>query len=417
MIVVTDGERILGLGDQGAGGMGIPIGKLCLYTLCAGVSPYSTLPIMLDVGTDNEERLEDPLYLGLRRRRVRGERYQEFVDSFVAAVRRVFPDVLLQWEDFLKENAITQLQRYRHELCSFNDDIQGTAGVVLAGIMAALRITGVPLRDQRLMFAGAGASSQGIADLFVAALAEEGLTANEARRRVWMVDSRGLVSRGRPRLEDFKRAYAREPEEIAGYRCADRSRISLLEAVTNAKPTILIGTSATPRLFTREIVETMARINERPVILPISNPTSKAECTPEEAIRWSGGSAVVATGSPFPPGEYNGVRYRAGQANNAFLFPGVGLGVVVASAKRVTDGMFLDAAKALAGTTSQADLDEGALYPELRYIRECSHTVACATIRRAVDDGYSEERILVDLERTVRRAMWYPEYLPTRFEG
>jgi malic enzyme len=417
VIVVTDGERILGLGDQGAGGMGIPIGKLCLYTLCAGVPPYSTLPVMLDVGTDNEERLEDPLYLGLRQKRVRGDRYQAFVDSFVSAVKRVFPDVLLQWEDFLKENAIRQLQRHRNELCTFNDDIQGTAGVVLAGIISALKITGDPLRDQRLLFAGAGASSHGIADLFVAALSQEGLTPNEARRRVWMVDSKGLVSQARTQLERFKRAYAREPEEVAGYDCENRSRISLVEAIANAQPTILIGTSATPGIFTREIVETMSRFNERPIVLPLSNPTSKAECTPEHAIQWSDGRAIVATGSPFPPVEYNGVRYRTGQANNALLFPGVGLGVVVARAERVTDGMFLDAAGALADMTSPSDLEGGAVYPELRRIRECSHAVACATIRRAVEEGYGDEGILVDLEETVRRAMWYPEYLPVRYEA
>jgi malate dehydrogenase (oxaloacetate-decarboxylating) len=232
-----------------------------------------------------------------------------------------------------------------------------------------------------------------------------------------MVDSKGLVSQARTQLERFKRAYAREPEEVAGYDCENRSRISLVEAIANAQPTILIGTSATPGIFTREIVETMSRFNERPIVLPLSNPTSKAECTPEHAIQWSDGRAIVATGSPFPPVEYNGVRYRTGQANNALLFPGVGLGVVVARAERVTDGMFLDAAGALADMTSPSDLEGGAVYPELRRIRECSHAVACATIRRAVEEGYGDEGILVDLEETVRRAMWYPEYLPVRYEA
>jgi malic enzyme len=372
---------------------------------------------MLDVGTDNDERLKDPLYLGLRQRRVRDEPYQTFIDSFVAAVKRVFPDVLLQWEDFLKGNAIRQLQRFRNELCTFNDDIQGTAGVVLAGILGVLKITGIALCDQRLLFAGAGASSHGIADLFVAALTEQGLTRSEARRRVWMVDSHGLVSHARPNLEEFKRTYARELEDVASYDCRDRSRISLVEAINNVKPTILIGTSATPGLFTREIVEAMSRFNERPILFPISNPTSKAECTPHDAIQWSGGSAIVATGSPFPPVEYMGVRYCTGQANNALLFPGVGLGVVVARARRVTDGMFLDAAKALADMTSPADLQDGAVYPALGRIRECSHAVACATIRRAVEEGNADEEILINLEETVRRAMWSPEYLPMRFEA
>ena len=416
VIVVTDGERILGLGDQGAGGMGIPIGKLCLYTLCAGVSPYSTIPIMLDVGTDNEGRLHDPLYLGLRQKRVRGEQYQSFVDSFVAAVKKVYPNVLLQWEDFLKENALTQLQRHRDTLCSFNDDIQGTAGVVLAGVLSALKITGVPLSDQRLMFAGAGASAQGIANLFVLALVEQGLTREEAQHRVWMVDSRGLVIKGRQDLEEFKRTYARTEGEIAGYTCEDPAHISLAEAVANVRPTILIGSSATPGLFTREVVEAISRCNDRPIIFPLSNPTSKAECTPQKAIEWSGGRAIVATGSPFPPVEYNGRTYRIGQGNNAFLFPGLGLGITVARARRVTDGMILDAAKALANLITPADLDQAAVFPELPRIRDCSLAVACAAMRRAVEEGHAESDILENLEETVRRAMWFPEYLPVRFE-
>ena len=272
VIVVTDGERILGLGDQGAGGMGIPIGKLCLYTTCAGVSPYSTLPITLDVGTDNEERLKDPLYLGLRHKRIRGPEYQDFIDRFVAAVKKVYPDVLLQWEDFLKGNAIKQLDRFRHSILSFNDDIQGTAAVVLAGIYSAMRITGQPMRDQRLVFAGAGASTHGIAALFVSALVEDGLSAEEARRRVWTVDTKGLVVGDRPGLEDFKALYAREAAEVASWKVRDRSRITLEETVANAKPTILIGVSATPGNFTESLVKLMAKLNERPLVFPLSNP-------------------------------------------------------------------------------------------------------------------------------------------------
>jgi malate dehydrogenase (oxaloacetate-decarboxylating) len=417
VIVVTDGERILGLGDQGAGGMGIPIGKLCLYTLCAGVSPYGTLPIMLDVGTDNEDRLRDPLYLGLRQKRVRGEQYQQFIDSFVAAVKKIYPNVLLQWEDFLKENALTQLQRHRGSLCTFNDDIQSTAGVVLAGILSALRITGVSLSDQRLAFAGAGASAQGIANLFVLALVDQGLTEVEARRRVWMVDSRGLVTNGREGLEGFKRTYARSEGEIEGYSCENPAHISLSETVANVRPTILIGSSATPGVFTREVVEAISRCNERPIIFPLSNPTSKAECTPEEAIEWSGGRAIVATGSPFPPVEYSGRTYRIGQGNNAFLFPGLGLGITVARARRVTDGMILGAAKALANMITEADLEQAAVFPELSRIRDCSHAVACAAVRRAVEEGNADADILENFEETVRRAMWSPEYLPVRLEG
>jgi malate dehydrogenase (oxaloacetate-decarboxylating) len=417
IIVATDGERILGLGDQGAGGMGIPIGKLCLYTLCAGIPPYSTLPIMLDVGTDNEERLHDPLYLGLRQKRVRGDEYQDFIDRFVAAVRRVFPNVLLQWEDFLKGNAIKQLDRFRDQLTTFNDDIQGTAAVVLSGIYAALRLNGQRMRDQRLVFAGAGASAHGIAALFISALIEDGLSPDEARARVWTVDTKGLVLSDRPGLEDFKALYAREVGEVAEWTCVDRARITLEETVANAKPTIIIGVSATPGTFSESIVRLMARNNERPIIFPLSNPTSKSECTAEEAIRWSDGRAIVATGSPFPPVTYEGTQSRIGQCNNAFIFPGIGLGVCVGRATHVSDGMFLAAAKALAEKVTDADLAESAVYPQLSTIRECSHAVATAVIRRAVADGFADPGILVNLEKTVRNAMWFPEYLPIRYES
>jgi malate dehydrogenase (oxaloacetate-decarboxylating) len=416
VIVVTDGERILGLGDQGAGGMGIPIGKLCLYTLCAGVSPYSTIPITLDVGTNNEERLKDPLYLGLRQKRIAGEDYQAFIDEFVDAVKKVFPNVCLQWEDFLKGNAIKQLNRFRDELCTFNDDIQGTAGVVLAGLYSALRITGKPLAAQRVVFAGAGASAQGVSDLLVSAMQEEGLSEQEAIERIWMVDSQGLCTKNRHGLADFKLKFARAAAEIEKYASKDRSKIDLEETIDNAKPTILMGTSGTPGMFTESIVRKMAKLNERPVIFPLSNPTSKAEVTPANALSWSEGRAIVATGSPFDPVEINGRRFRIGQGNNAFIFPGVGLGVTVCRARRVTDGMFLDAAKALAQMVTQEDLDETAVYPNLTRIRECSHAVACATVRRAVQQDYADEEILDGLEETIRSAMWAPEYLPIRHE-
>ena len=416
VIVVTDGERILGLGDQGVGGMGIPIGKLSLYTLCAGIPPYSTLPIMLDVGTDNEERLADPLYLGLRHKRIRGDEYQEFIDRFVAAVRHVFPNVLLQWEDFLKGNAITQLERFRDELTTFNDDIQGTASVVVAGIYSALRITGQRMRDQRIVFAGAGASAHGIAELLTSALMEDGVSAEEARKRFWTVDTKGLVLSERGGLEDFKAMYAREGGEVADWKCADRSRITLEETVFNARPTVLIGVSATPGTFNESVIRLMTLINERPIIFPLSNPTSKSECTAEEAIEWSGGRAIVATGSPFEPVTFGGKRYRIGQCNNAFIFPGVGLGVSVGKATRVSTGMFLAAAKALAEKVSTADLEESAVYPRLKTIRECSHAVATAVIRRAAEEGLAHLPILTNLEDTVRDSMWFPEYLPVRHE-
>jgi malic enzyme len=416
VIVVTDGERILGLGDQGLGGMGIPIGKLCLYTLCAGISPYSTLPITLDVGTDNEERLKDPLYLGLRHKRIRGDEYQDFVDRFVAAVKKVYPGVLFQWEDFLKENAIKQLERSRDQLLTFNDDIQGTAAVVLAGIYGAMKLTHQSIKDQRLVFAGAGASAHGIASLFVAALVDEGLSLEEARKRVWTCDSKGLAVTDRPGLEGFKALYARDRAELSGWACKDRGRVTLEETIANAKPSILLGVSATPGTFNEQAVTLMAKLNERPLVFPLSNPTSKSECTAQDAIRWSGGRAIVATGSPFAPVAHGGKTYRIGQCNNAFVFPGIGLGACVAQAKHISDGMFLAGARALSEHVTAEDLAASAVYPQLSKIRECSHSVACAVIRRAVKEGHADAGVLARLEETVSRAMWFPEYLPVRYE-
>ncbi len=416
VIVVTDGERILGLGDQGIGGMGIPTGKLSLYTACAGIPPELTMPITLDVGTDNETRLADPLYLGLRRRRIRGEAYQEFVDRFVDAVMRVFPETVLQWEDFFKGNAIRQLERFRDRLCTFNDDIQGTASVVVAGVYGALRMNGGAMRDQRILLGGAGASAQGIAGLLVSALQAEGLSRDEARRRIATVDSRGLVTTARAEMEPFKAAYARPVEELASYVCADRAHVTLEEAIDNFAPTTLIGTSGTPGLFSEAVVRAMARVNERPLVFPLSNPTSKCECTAAQAIEWSDGRAIVATGSPFPPVTFGGRTYRTGQGNNAFIFPGVGLGLWVGRVRRVTDAMFLDAARALVSLVTDEDLAEGSVYPRLARIRDCSHAVACAVIRRAVAEGHAEPAMLHDLEARVRRAMWEPEYKSVRYE-
>jgi malic enzyme len=414
VIVVTDGERILGLGDQGIGGMGIPIGKLCLYTVCAGIPPDRTLPIMLDVGTDNEDLLADPMYLGTRHRRIRGEQYQAFIDRFVEAVIRVWPDAVLQWEDFLKANAITQLARFRDRLCTFNDDIQGTAATVVAGVYASLRITHQSMRDQRIVIAGAGASAQGIAALLVEAMEDDGVPLTEARHRIATVDSRGLVTQDRPDLEEFKALYARASAEVAGFACRDRSHVTLVESIRNLRPTILIGTSATSGLFTQAVIEAMAEINERPVVMPLSNPTSKSECTAADAVRWSDGHAIVATGSPFDPVVHGSRTYRIGQGNNAFVFPGIGLGLWVGHVRRVTDGMFLDAAKALAEQVSDADLAGGAVYPQLSRIRDCSQAVACAVIRRAVAEGHAETSVLQDLEQRVRLAMWVPRYRPFR---
>ena len=416
VIVVTDGERILGLGDQGAGGMAIPIGKLCLYTLCAGLPPETTVPIMLDVGTNNEERLADPLYLGVRERRMRGEAYQAIVDEFVEAVREVHPGAILQWEDFLKDNALAQLERFRDELPTFNDDVQGTAAVTLAAVLASLRVTGTALSEQRLLLAGAGASAQGIARLVVAALADEGLDEREARRRVWMVDSSGLVVEGRPDLEGFKRSFARAADEVATWDAGDRGAIPLVQTARLVRPTVLIGTSARAGLFSEDVVRAVAGHVERPVILPLSNPTSQAECTPADALRWTDGRALVATGSPFDPVEIGGRSVRIGQCNNSYVFPGLGLGAWVGRARRITDGMFLAAARALASLATPTDLAEGSLLPALARVREISHTVACAVIRRAVEEGHAEGELLEHLEQRVSASMWFPEYRPLVYE-
>jgi malate dehydrogenase (oxaloacetate-decarboxylating) len=416
VIVVTDGERILGLGDQGAGGMGIPIGKLALYTACAGIPPELTLPIMLDVGTDNDERLNDPLYFGARHRRMRGEVYQAFVDRFVEAVSRVYPDAVLQWEDFLKGNAIFQLQRFRDRLCTFNDDIQGTAAVVVSGIYAALRLTGQAMGDQRVLLAGAGASAQGIGELITAALVDAGVPPAQARAHIAMVDSHGLVTRDRRGLEAFKAAFARQADEVAAYRCRDRSCISLVEAIENFRPTILLGTSGSAGLFTEAVVGAMAAVNTRPVVFPLSNPTSKSECTAEDAVVWSNGRAIVATGSPFSPVTHRHRTYRIGQANNSFVFPGVGLGLWVGRVRRVSDAMFLDAAKALADQVTERDLASGAVYPQLSTIRQCSRAVACAVIRRAALEGQAAPDAAERVEERVAAAMWRPDYRPIRYE-
>lgn len=415
-IVVTDGERILGLGDQGTGGMGIPIGKLALYTLCAGVSPFNVLPITLDVGTDNEERLKDPLYLGLRHKRIRGAEYQDFIDKFVAAVMEVFPGVLLQWEDFLKGNAITQLHRFKDKLCSFNDDIQGTAGVVVAGLFGALRITKIPWSKQRIVFAGAGASAQGISDLIVAAMTQDGLNPEESKRQIWTVDSKGLCLQTRSGLEDFKATYARPASEVADWTCVNKAAPSLEETIKHVKPTILIGTSTIPGMFTEGCIRAMAASCERPIIMPLSNPTSKAECTPEQAFKWADGRCIVATGSPFAPVTYNGKVHKIGQGNNAYIFPGVGLGCCVSKCTRVSDAMFLAAANALAECVSEEDLAATHVYPSFKQIREISHKIAVDVIKQAVKEGYADPNVLENVEAKVKRAQWFPKYFPIRYE-
>jgi len=403
VIVCTDGERILGLGDLGVHGMGIPVGKLALYTACAGIAPRQCLPVCIDVGTDNPSLLQDPLYLGLREKRLRGEGYFELMEEFVAAVQERFPDALLQFEDFATENAFALLSRYRDRLRTFDDDIQGTASVAVAGILSALRLTRRPLAEQQLVFLGAGEAGTGIADLFVSLLVEGGMAEAEARRHCWLLDSKGLVVASRANLAAHKRRYAHEAPEAR----------DLLGAVERLRPTALIGVSGAPGTFTQPVIEAMARQQERPIVFALSNPTSKAECTAEQAYRWSHGRAIFASGSPFPEFTLEGRRLVPGQGNNAYVFPGVGLGVMVSGARRVTDEMFAAAARALAGLVGPADLEVGRVYPALSRIREVSREIAAVVAEVAWRRGLAARARPADVRALIEAEMFqpvYPEY-------
>ena len=402
MIVVTDGERILGLGDLGAYGMGIPIGKLGLYTSCAGVHPYYCLPITIDVGTDNTALHEDPFYVGLAQKRVRGPEYDELIEEFVQAVEKAYPKALIQWEDFGNTNAFRILHKYQERVLSFNDDIQGTASVALAGILGGLRLNGGKLVDQKVLFLGAGEAGTGIADLFVEALQQAGLPEAEARRRCWFVDSQGLVVQGRPgrELAEHKLPYAHEHPFVA----------TLAEAVEVLKPTALIGVSGTPKKFTKEIVTRMAELNEQPIIFALSNPTSKAEATAEDVYTWTGGRAIFASGSPFDPVTLEGKTYVPGQGNNVYIFPGVGLGALACEATRVTNKMFLIAAQTLATLVGDEDLAVRRVYPSLSKIREVSAKIATAVVEEAYREGFAQLPRPADIEADVRSRMFVPAY-------
>jgi malate dehydrogenase (oxaloacetate-decarboxylating)(NADP+) len=400
IIVVTDGERILGLGDQGADGMGIPIGKLSLYSACAGIHPTNTLPVMLDVGTENQALLEDPLYLGIPRHRLQGDAYDELVEEFFDAVAEVFPRAVVQLEDFATGNAFRLLQRYRQKYCTFDDDIQGTAGVALAGIYSALRITEKALGDDPYLFLGAGEAGIGIADLIVAALRHEGWSEEDARKRCWFLDSKGLVVKSRTDLASHKLPYAHDAEFTP----------SLLEAVERIEPGALIGVSGQPSTFDEPVLNAMARLHDRPVIFALSNPTSKSECTAEEAYRWTEGRCIFASGSPFDPVEFDGERLVPGQGNNAYVFPGVGLGLIVSGASHCTDEMFFVAARTLAGMVNLDDLRQGRIYPALSRIREVSSHIAEAVASVAFERGLARVAPPDDLGEAVRDAMFTPEY-------
>jgi len=400
LIVVTDGERILGLGDLGANGMGIPVGKLSLYTACAGIHPKLCLPVMLDVGTNNEELLKDPYYLGLRRRRLRGAEYDEFVDEFISAARDVFPGVLIQFEDFANHCAFRLLHRYRDRACVFNDDIQGTAAVALAGIFSALRVSGTKLTEQTLLFLGAGEAATGIADLVASAMVTQGCTEGEARRRIWLVDSHGLVVKGRSDLAEHKLAYAHEHPPISDF----------LTAVRTIKPTAIIGVAAVPGTFTAEVLQAMADLNERPIVFALSNPTSRSECTAEEAYRHTGGRALFACGSPYEPVKLGGRIFVARQGNNSYIFPGVGLGAITSGARHITDEMFMRAALKLAQLVRDSDLEQGSLYPALTRIREVSAHIAAEVAQVAYDRGLATDCAPDDVLGHVRSHMYEPNY-------
>jgi malate dehydrogenase (oxaloacetate-decarboxylating)(NADP+) len=400
VIVVTDGERILGLGDQGVGGMGIPIGKLSLYTACAGIDPSLCLPMMIDVGTENEAYRADPLYMGLRQKRVRGADFDAFVDEVLTALGKVMPRALVQFEDFANTTAFPLLERWRDRICTFNDDIQGTASVTLAGVYSALRLTKKTLREQKILFLGAGEAGTGIGNLIVSAMVDEGASLEEARRQCWFFDSKGLVVKSRTDLAEHKLPFAHD----------FASESTLLQAIDALQPRALFGVSTIAKAFDQTIVERMAHINERPMIFALSNPTSKAECSAEDAYRWSKGRAIYASGSPFAPVDFEGKTFVPGQGNNAYIFPGVGLGVLACNAARVTDRMFSAAARELANQTSEDDLAIGRVYPSLSRIREVSAHIAVAVVEEAFRAGLAQIERPADIEAQVRATMWKPDY-------
>ena len=399
-ITVTDGERILGLGDLGAQGMGIPIGKLALYTAVAGVPPHLTLPVALDVGTNNESLLENPFYIGLRQNRIVGDEYDAFIEEFVSAVEEVFPGCTIQWEDFANHHAADVLERYRYRICSFNDDIQGTAGVGVSGLIAAMRFKEQRLQDQTFLFFGAGSAGIGIANLLCAAMEKEGVTNEEARQRCWLVDSKGLVVSSRQDLTPAKQAFAHDFAECA----------TLEVAARELKATALIGTSTIAGSFTQGVINQMARNTERPVIFPYSNPTSKSECTAEQAYEWTNGKAIFASGSPFPPFEYAGKTYTPSQGNNVYIFPAMGLAVLAAKPTHIPDKAFTRAARTLAGMVTQDLFDRGMIYPPLTHIRESAMVVATAVAEYFFDTGIATAPRPGNIEQTIREMSYKAEY-------
>jgi malate dehydrogenase (oxaloacetate-decarboxylating) len=411
-IVVSDGERILGLGDQGAGGMGIPIGKMALYTALAGVHPEHCLPVLLDVGTDNEERLKDPIYIGWRNKRVRGQEYDDFVEAFVSAVRRRWPHILLQWEDFAGSNANRLLERYRDRLCTFNDDIQGTAAVATATVLGAVQATGIPMKEQRIGFLGFGSAGIGIANLLLSAMKEDGLSEEDAHKQFYPVDRYGLILAGQAGLRPDQVRYARKKSDLEGWTLSGSEQVSLADVVRNAKLTVLIGVSSQAGAFTEEIVREMAKHTDRPAIFPLSNPTSKSEATPADLTKWTNGRALIGTGSPFPPAEINGKAVEFSQTNNSYIFPGLALGILTSKAKHVSDAMIMAAAKALAALSPTLKNKEASLLPPITDSRKVSLPVAEAVGKQAIAEGLAGVADDKSFEKELREYVWEPVYRP-----
>ncbi|MDV2470164.1 NAD-dependent malic enzyme [Acinetobacter chinensis] len=409
VIVITDGERILGLGDQGIGGMGIPIGKLSLYTACGGISPAYTLPITLDVGTNNQQLLDDPLYMGWAQPRISGDEYYAFVDEVLAAVKRRWPKALVQFEDFAQKNAMPLLEKYRDQICCFNDDIQGTAAVSVGTLIAASRAAGKQLKDQTITFLGAGSAGCGIAEQIIAQMVAEGLTDAEARARVYMVDRFGLLTENQPNLLNFQARLVQKVDAVADWASVE-GNISLLDVVKNAKPTVLIGVSGQPGLFTEEIIKMMAAHCEYPVILPLSNPTSQVEAIPSDILQWTEGRALIATGSPFTPVNYQGKTHNISQCNNSYIFPGIGLGVVAVGATRVTDNMLMVSSTALADCSPKLKNPEADLLPDLNELQTVSRIIAFKVAKAAMADGVAVQISDEQLHKAIEDNFWKPAY-------
>ncbi len=410
-IVVSDGERILGLGDQGAGGMGIPIGKMALYTALGGIHHEHCLPVLLDVGTDNQERLDNPIYIGWRHGRVRGQEYDDFIENFVQAVEKRWPHVLLQWEDFAGSNAARLLAKYRDRLCTFNDDIQGTAAVVLATVLAAVKASGTKLADQRIAILGFGSAGIGIANLIVKALQDEGLSENDARSHIYALGRPGLLVEGAEGIHPEQKDYIRPRSDVQGWQVADAKKITLEEVVRNAKITALIGVAAKAGMFTEDAIRAMAKNADRPIVFPLSNPTSKSEAVPADILKWTDGRALIGTGSPFEPVQYNGKEICIDQTNNSYVFPGLALGIVAGRARRVSDAMIMTAARTLA-SLSPVEKDRNAnLLPPLAESRRLSRVIAAAVTRQAVSEGLSDLKDS-DIDAAVDANIWEPKYLP-----